>query len=154
MQNIWNNIKRTANASKMLKYFPDYSGKTLPSKKYLMNVINTIDRGLMIRTIQEIKKKKEKRELETNPIMITDFYKDMLLDFESLGTNTHQIGIGNILHFDARKCNICLEEMKPSHSQKFYKCNKHKGHSRCVKGYYESVRNDSRYICPLRCPKP
>ena len=103
---------------------------------------------------QQPRKNFAKEELETNPIMITDFYKDMLLDFESLGTNTHQIGIGNILHFDARKCNICLEEMKPSHSQKFYKCNKHKGHSRCVKGYYESVRNDSRYICPLRCPKP
>jgi len=30
--NIWNNIKRTPNAAKMMKYFPDYSDKTLPSK--------------------------------------------------------------------------------------------------------------------------
>ena len=44
----------------MLKYFPNYSNKTLPSKKYLMNVINTIDPGLMIKTIQQIKKKKLK----------------------------------------------------------------------------------------------
>jgi len=105
-----------------------------------MNVINTVDQGLMIKTIQQIKKKKERKELEINPVLITDFYKDMLLDFESLGTNTHHIGIGNILFFEAKKCNICLEEMRPSHSQTFYQCKKHKGHSRCVKGYYESVR--------------
>ena len=54
-----------------------------------MNVINTVDPGLMVKTIQQIKKKKEKKELEANPILITDFYKDMLLDFESLGMNTH-----------------------------------------------------------------
>jgi hypothetical protein len=81
-----------------------------------MNVINTVDQGLMIKTIQQIKKKKERKELEINPVLITDFYKDMLLDFESLGTNTHQIGIGNILYFEAKQCNICLEEMRPSHS--------------------------------------
>lgn len=137
-----------------MKYFPDYSKKTLPSKSYLMNVINTIDPGLMIRTIQSIKKRKEKKELDSNPVLITNFYRDMLLDFESLGTNTHQIGIGNILYFEAKQCNICLEEMRPSQSKKSYQCNKHKGHSRCVKGYYESVRSDSRYLCPLRCPKP
>jgi hypothetical protein len=72
-----------------MKYFPDYSKKTLPSKSYLMNVINTIDPGLMIRTIQSIKKRKEKKELDSNPVLITNFYRDMLLDFESLGTNTH-----------------------------------------------------------------
>ena len=138
----------------MLKYFPNYSNKTLPSKKYLMNVINTIDPGLMIKTIQQIKKKKSQKELELNPVLITNFYKEMLLDFESLGRNDHQIGIGNILYFEHEHCNICLEEMKTTHSQKFYTCKKHKGHSRCVKGYYESVRNDSRYLCPLRCPKP
>ena len=81
-----------------------------------MNVINTIDPGLMIKTIQQIKKKKEKKELESNPVLITDFYKEMLLDFESLGRNAHQIGIGNILFFEAKHCNICLEEMRPSHS--------------------------------------
>jgi hypothetical protein len=54
-----------------------------------MNVINTVDPGLMVKTIQQIKKNKEKKELESNPVLITDFYKDMLLDFESLGMNTH-----------------------------------------------------------------
>jgi hypothetical protein len=100
----------------MLKYFPKYSKKTLPSKQYLMNVINTVDPGLMIKTIQQIKKKKEKKELDLNPVLITDFYKKMLLDFESLGRNNHQIGIGNILYFEAKHCNICLEEMKSTHS--------------------------------------
>ena len=58
----------------MMKYFPDYSKKTLPSKSYLMNVINTLDPGLMVRTIKMIKKRKEKKELESNPVLITDFY--------------------------------------------------------------------------------
>ena len=78
----------------------------------------------------------------------------MLMDFEALGTNTHKIGIGNILYFECKSCNICLEEMKPTHSKKVYKCEKHKGHSRCVNGYYQSLRINSKYLCPLRCPNP
>ena len=80
----------------------------------------------------------------------------MLMSFESLGTNTHRVGIGNILHIEAKTCNICLEEMKSSHSKKYYKCSKHKGHSRCVIDYYKSRRNNSRekYLCPLRCENP
>ncbi len=62
----------------MMKYFPDYSNKTLPSKQYLMNVINTLDPGLMIKTIKLIKKRKEKKELDANPVLITDFYSSML----------------------------------------------------------------------------
>ena len=54
-----------------MKYFPDFKGKTLPSKTYLMNVINTLDRGLMERTIKAIKKRKEKKELDRNPVVIT-----------------------------------------------------------------------------------
>lgn len=44
--------------------------------------------------------------------------------------------------------------MKNSHSKKFYKCKKHKGHSRCVVGYYRSQRINEKYLCPLRCPNP
>lgn len=86
----------------MMKYFPDYTKKTLPSKSYLMNVINTLDPGLMVKTIQLIKKRKEKKELESNPVMITAFYSRMLSDFEALGTNNHRIGIGNILYFERK----------------------------------------------------
>lgn len=59
----------------------------------------------------------------------------MLRDFEPLSTNTHKIGIGNIIHFDLDTCNICLEEMKNNQSKKLYKCKNHKGHSLCVNNY-------------------
>ena len=78
----------------------------------------------------------------------------MLQDFEPLSTNNHRIGIGNIIHFDLETCNICLEEMKKNQAKKHYKCKNHKGHSMCVNQYYTSLRNNERYICPLRCPNP
>lgn len=40
-----------------------------------MNVINTLDRGLMERTIKAIKKRKDKKELDQNPVLMTDFYR-------------------------------------------------------------------------------
>lgn len=62
----------------------------------------------------------------------------MLKDFEPLTTNNHRIGIGNILYFEHETCNICLEEMRPNQQKKKYRCNNHKGHSRCVDGFYNS----------------
>ena len=42
-----------------MKYFPDYKHKQLPSKQYLINVVNTLDPGLIIDTLKKIKKRKE-----------------------------------------------------------------------------------------------
>jgi hypothetical protein len=47
-------------------------------------VINTLDPGLIIRTLQKIKKRKIEKQLEEQPIIITDFYKRMLINFEPL----------------------------------------------------------------------
>ena len=51
------------NAVNVLKYFPTYSSKVLPSKKYMINVLNTLDPGLIVKTIQSIKKKRIKKEI-------------------------------------------------------------------------------------------
>ena len=45
----------------LLKYFPDFKGKNLPSKQYLINVINTLDRGLIESCLKDIRKRKEKQ---------------------------------------------------------------------------------------------
>ena len=97
-----------------------------------------MDRGLIEKTLKDIKKRKEKEQLEKNPVLITEFYNNMLVDFDPLTTNTHQIGIGNILHFELEACNICLEEMKNNQNKKNYKCGNHKGHTGCVLGFYRS----------------
>lgn len=39
------------NSKEILKYFPDYSAKILPSKQFMINILNTLDPGLVIKTI-------------------------------------------------------------------------------------------------------
>ena len=63
-------------------------------------MINTLDRGLIEKTLKDIRKRKEKKQIERNPVFITDFYKNMLQDFEPLSTNKNRIGIGNIIYFE------------------------------------------------------
>ena len=40
----------------------------------MINVLNTLDPGLIIKTIQNIKKKRIKKEIEETPVIITEFY--------------------------------------------------------------------------------
>lgn len=40
------------------------------------------------------------KEIEEEPILITGFYSNMLIDFEPLGTDKRKSGIGNILYFE------------------------------------------------------
>jgi len=42
----------------------------------MMNVLNTLDEGLVFRTIEKIKKQKEKIKIKETPIKITSFFKD------------------------------------------------------------------------------
>ena len=37
-----------------MEYFPDYKGKLLPNKQYLLNVLNTKEPGLIAKTIKEL----------------------------------------------------------------------------------------------------
>ena len=46
------------NANDILKYFPDYANKIYPNKKFMMNVLNTLDPGLIIKTLKDIRSKR------------------------------------------------------------------------------------------------
>ena len=61
MQRIWNSLQRMANKDMVLKYFPQFGKSKLPNKKYMMNVINTLNPGIIFQTIKDIKKKREKK---------------------------------------------------------------------------------------------
>lgn len=50
-------------------------------------MINTLDPGLIIKTLQKIKKKKAEKEIKETPILITSFYQNMLMDFEAIGVD-------------------------------------------------------------------
>ena len=51
-QNIWFSILQHPNKDHLLRYFPDYKKKQLPSKQYLINVVNTLDHDLIIKTLK------------------------------------------------------------------------------------------------------
>ena len=44
------------------------------AKAYLINVVNTLDPDLIRKTLIDIKKKKEAKEMEDNPIMLTNAF--------------------------------------------------------------------------------
>ena len=58
-ERIWNSIKSMPNSSQILLYFPSFSPKVFPNKSYMINIVNTLDPGLIIKTLKEIKKKRE-----------------------------------------------------------------------------------------------
>jgi len=41
----------------------------------MMNVLNTLDEGLVFRTIEKIKRQKKQTEIKETPIKITSFFK-------------------------------------------------------------------------------
>jgi len=61
VQRIWNSLQRMPNKDMVLKYFPDCTKSKLPNKKYMINVINTLNPGIILQTIKDIKKKRVKK---------------------------------------------------------------------------------------------
>ena len=47
------------NSTEILKYFPNFTGNTLPNKQYMMDVLNTVQPGLIIKTLKEMKQKRD-----------------------------------------------------------------------------------------------
>ena len=58
---IWNSLQKMDNKDMVLKYFPEVTKSKLPNKKYMMNVINTLNPGIIYKTLQDIKKKRIKK---------------------------------------------------------------------------------------------
>lgn len=46
------------NAGEIMKYFPDYGNNIYPNKRFMMNVLNTIDPGLIVKTLRDIRAKR------------------------------------------------------------------------------------------------
>ena len=51
---IWASVKNKNNAQDILKYFPDYQGDILPNKGYLLNILNTLEPGLIAKTVKDL----------------------------------------------------------------------------------------------------
>ena len=48
VKNIWASIKNMKNASEIIKYFPNYAKTLYPNKDFMINILNTLDPGLVI----------------------------------------------------------------------------------------------------------
>lgn len=76
---MWNELKTNED---VIKFFPNYSKSRLPTKGYLMNVINTIQPNSIITAIQKLKKERDKhKQVKEPPIKITKHYLKLLSDF-------------------------------------------------------------------------
>jgi len=69
---MWIELKKN---SEVCQYLPDYSGSRTPSKKYLMNIINTVQPNSIINAVMKLKeKRKVSQKIEGEPIRITKSY--------------------------------------------------------------------------------
>ena len=44
---IWTSVKNKDNAQDILRYIPKYQGDILPNKSFLLNILNTLEPGLI-----------------------------------------------------------------------------------------------------------
>ncbi len=62
----------------------------------MMNVVNTINPGIILETIREIKKKREDKIEDECPIVISKFFAERLSNFETIVIDQGNRGIHNI----------------------------------------------------------
>ena len=63
----------------------------------MMDVLNTVEPGIIIKTLKEMKEKREQKEIEDCPILMSNYFKLKLDGFVSITTNERLTGIGNII---------------------------------------------------------
>ena len=61
-----------------------------------MNVINTINPGIILKTIKDIKKKRDEKKEGETPIVISKFFAERLKSFETIVPDLGNSGIHNI----------------------------------------------------------
>ena len=72
VKKVWEELSKD---STITCFFPDYSPTRYPEKTYLMNVINTVKPGQIVRAILKIKEARMKKDQkEEQPIIITNEY--------------------------------------------------------------------------------
>jgi hypothetical protein len=50
-ERVWKSIHNMDNSVNVLKYFPDFSKRIFPNKQYMLDVLNTLNPGLIIKTL-------------------------------------------------------------------------------------------------------
>ena len=109
---MWTELKKD---KQVAKYFPNYSEKRFPNKKFLMNVVNTIKPNSIINAIKKIKQaRKKKMIVEDQPILITNAYLSMLKEFQCLGHNKKVQGLGRLREAKTKTCPICFDDLRPN----------------------------------------
>ena len=109
---MWTELNKD---KKVSQYFPDYSEKRFPNKKFLMNVVNTVKPNSIINAIKIIKKTREKKMIiEDQPILITKHYLGLMKDFQCLGHNQKVRGLGRLRESKVKTCPICFEDLRPN----------------------------------------
>jgi len=70
-QNIWKEVQKD---KKIALYFPEYSKSRAPQKKFLLNIVNTIKPNSIAEAVKKLRKMRKDKELDENPIVITEEY--------------------------------------------------------------------------------
>ena len=80
----------------MTKYFKDYSKNSSPPRliylkfiliyvrKYLLNVVNTINENSVINAVKQVKEQRQKKKINEAPICITREFAELLNSFNSI----------------------------------------------------------------------
>jgi len=69
---MWVELKKNKD---VCKYLPDYSGSRTLSKKYLINIINTVQPNSIVNAVMKLKEKRKNTiKDEGEPIRITKSY--------------------------------------------------------------------------------
>ena len=81
----------------------------MPNKTYLINVINTLDQDLILRTIMELKKKRESQELNEDPLMILPEFMEQLNQFNSITNSNKVVSVRRLVSIEYNECCICRQ---------------------------------------------
>ena len=65
------------NNRSITKYFKEYR-KSFPSRDYLLNIVNTVNDNAVIKAVNTVKEKREKKQTTEAPIVITNEFARML----------------------------------------------------------------------------
>ena len=91
----------------------------------------------VIKFIKELKKKREMIAIEENPIIMTAEFSELLQSFDSIATNKKSRGLNGLRTKPEKdNCCICFSVMNTRNPMMWFRCKRHKGHSRCVNAYY------------------
>ena len=133
---IWNQAKIKQN---IVVYFPDYPQTRVPQKKYLFNVINTLEPNTMMNYIRKLKKDREDIVIEESKIILTGEYQQFFSNFETISTNIEVRGLAGLRNKpEGETCSICFSIMNQRLPMLLFKCRQHKGHKRCIASYYKN----------------